>query len=168
MQKIVDNDEMVDRIRTAAAARKDSSFVIMARTDAYAAEGLEGVISRGLAYKDAGADMLFPEALTSLEEFEEVARRVQIPILANMTEWGKTPLFTVEQLAEAGVAIALYPLSAFRAMSLAASLVYETILNTGTQAAVIEKMHSRQQIYDILDYDKYERQMDAVLKKDRE
>lgn len=157
---------MVDRIKAAAAARKDSSFVIMARTDAYAAEGLDGVVARGLLYKEAGADMFFPEALTSLAEFEEVVNRVGIPVLANMTEWGKTPLFTAQQLADSGVSIALYPLSAFRAMSLAALRIYETILKDGTQAAAIDSMHTRQQIYEILDYDKFERQMDAILKKD--
>jgi len=158
---------MEDRIKSAVAARSDPSFVIMARTDAYGLEGLEGVIARGLAYKDAGADMLFPEALTSLSEFEEVATRVGIPTLANLTEWGKTPLFNAKELGETGVAIALYPLSAFRAMSLVATQVYEAILSDGSQAAVISNMHTRQQVYDILDYDKYEKQMDAVLKKDR-
>ena len=137
----------------------------MARTDAYESEGLEGVIRRALAYKEAGADMLFPEALRSLEEFEEVVNKVDMPILANLTEFGKTPNFTAQQLASVGVSMALYPLSAFRAMSLAAMTVYETILKEGSQQGAISKMHTRQQVYDILDYDKYEKQMDELFKK---
>lgn len=156
---------MVDRIKSASSARGDADFVIMARTDAYESEGIEGVVRRALAYKEAGADMLFPEALRTLEEFEEVVKRVEIPILANLTEFGKTPSFTAEQLASAGVSIALYPLSAFRAMSLAAMNVYETILKEGSQQSAIPTMHTRQQVYDILDYDKYEKQMDELFKK---
>lgn len=156
---------MVDRIKSAASARKEADFVIMARTDAYELEGIEGVVRRALAYKDAGADMLFPEALRTLEEFEEVVKRVDMPILANLTEFGKTPAFTAEQLASAGVSIALYPLSAFRAMSIAAMNVYETILKEGSQQNAIPTMHTRQQVYDILDYDKYEKQMNELFKK---
>lgn len=154
---------MVDRIKTAVSARKDPSFVIMARTDAYANEGLEGAIKRCMAYKDAGADMLFPEALKSLEEYQEIVRTVGLPVLANMTEWGKTPLFTAKELGSAGVAIALYPLSAFRAMSLAAMNIYSTILKEGTQCSVVNTMHTRQEIYDILQYDKFEKQMDELF-----
>lgn len=159
---------MCDRIKTAVAARRDPSFVIMARTDAYASEGLEGVIRRSLAYKEAGADMLFPEALTTLDEFKAVVEKVGIPVLANMTEWGKTPLFSAAELGEAGISIALYPLSAFRAMSLAAAQVYQTILQEGSQKTAIPSMHTRQQVYDVLDYEKYEAQMDKLFGASKE
>lgn len=156
---------MVDRIKAAVSARKDESFVIMARTDAMASEGLEGVIVRALAYKDAGADMIFPEALTTLEEYSELSKRVGLPILANITENGRTPLFTAAELAKSGVAIALYPLSAFRAMSLAASMVFEAIANDGSQKSMLGQMHTRQQVYDVLDYEKYEKRMDEMFGK---
>jgi methylisocitrate lyase len=161
----VEIEEMLDRIKAAVAARSDSSFVIMARTDSFALEGIEGVISRSLAYKEVGADMIFAEALTTLEEYAEVVKRVGIPVLANLTEFGKTPNFNAQELGKVGVALALYPLSAFRAMSLAASLVYNAILNEGTQANVIDKMHTRQQVYNILDYENYEKQMDELFQK---
>jgi methylisocitrate lyase len=164
-KQIVETEEMVDRIKAAVAARRDTSFVVMARTDAMASEGLEGVINRCLAYKDAGADMIFPEALTKLEEYTEVADRVGLPILANITEFGKTPLYSASELAQSGVSIVLYPLSAFRAMSLAASMVYGAIASEGTQKNVLDQMHTRQQIYDIIGYDKYEKQMDDLFGK---
>lgn len=157
---------MVDRIKSGVSARRDASFVVMARTDAYETEGIEGVIARGNAYKEAGADMLFPEALRTLEEYEEVVKRVNMPVLANLTEFGKTPSFSASQLASVGVSLALYPLSAFRAMSLAALSVYETIMRDGTQQAAIPQMHTRQQVYDILDYDRFEKLMDSLFKKD--
>jgi methylisocitrate lyase len=159
---------MVDRIKAAVAARGDPSFVIMARTDAYASEGLEGVIRRGLAYKEAGADMIFPEALQNASEFGLVAKEVGIPVLANMTEFGKTPLMKAEELGSVGVGISLYPLSAFRAMSMAAMSVYEAILRDGTQAAELENMHTRLQIYDVLNYEGFERQMDELFGKEKE
>lgn len=166
-KQIVSCEEMVDRIKSAVSSRKDESFVVMARTDAFSIEGLEGVIRRSKAYQEAGADMLFVEALSSLDEYKIVVESVEgphkMPVLANMTEWGKTPLFHIDQLASVGVAIALYPLSAFRAMSLAAMTVYEHILQDGSQEQVIEKMHSRSQIYKVLDYEKYEKQMDELF-----
>lgn len=165
-QQIVELEEMVDRIKAAVSARRDDSFVVMARTDAYDSEGIEGVVKRALAYKEAGADMLFPEALVTLQEFKEVVERVNMPVLANLTEFGRTPNFSRAQLAEVGVALALYPLSAFRAMSLAAMTVYETIMHDGTQKAAIEKMHTRQQVYDVLDYERYEQHMDALFKRE--
>lgn len=139
--------------------------MIMARTDAYESEGIEGVVRRAVAYKKAGADMLFPEALRTLAEFEEVVERVEMPVLANLTEFGKTPGFTAQELASVGVAMALYPLSAFRAMSHAAMTVYESIAREGTQQSVVPTMHTRQQVYDILGYDKYEKEMDELFKK---
>ena len=151
-KRIVGTSEMVRRIQAAAAGRQDPSFVIMARTDAVAIEGLDAAIERAIAYREAGADMIFPEALTRLDHYRKFARAVGLPILANMTEFGRTPLFTTRQLAGAGVRIVLYPLSAFRAMNAAALRVYQTIRKRGTQKSVVRAMQTRKELYKILAY----------------
>jgi methylisocitrate lyase len=144
-------------------ARLDSSFVIMARTDAHAVEGFSAAVDRANKYLAAGADMIFAEALTTLDEFRTFANQVAAPVLANVTEFGKTPLLGVEELRAAGVAIALYPLSAFRAMSAAAERVYTTLRSEGTQKAVVETMQTRDQLYAVLDYHRYERKLDELF-----
>ena len=164
-KEIVSSEEMVDRIKSAVDARRDEDFVIMARTDAFAQEGLEGTIERAIAYRDAGADMIFPEALTELEHFRKVAEAVGIPVLANITEFGRTPLFTAKELGDVGVRIVLYPLSAFRAMARAAERVYEAIFREGTQRGVLELMQTREEIYEVIGYHEYERRMDELLGK---
>jgi len=151
-KRLVPASEMVRRIQAAVAGRQDSSFVIVARTDALAVEGLEAAIGRALAYRDAGADVIFPEALTNLSQFKKFSRAVKLPILANMTEFGKSPLHTTRELASAGVAIVLYPLSAFRAMNAAASKVYRTIRKRGTQRSVVGSMQTRKELYKSLKY----------------
>lgn len=158
--------EMVDRIKAAVDARSDPAFVIMARTDAVATEGLEAAIERACRYREAGADMLFPEALTGLEEYRRFAAALDIPLLANLTEFGLTPLFTREELAAAGVGLALYPLSAFRAMAAAALKVYRTIREEGTQRAVLDGMQTRAELYDVLGYHAYERKLDELFEKE--
>jgi methylisocitrate lyase len=145
---LVSAAEMVDRIKAAVDSRVDNQFVVMARTDAFASEGVQAGIDRAAAYVEAGADMIFAEALYALEDYEAFARAV--PVLANITEFGKTPLFTVEELREVGVRLVLYPLSAFRAMSAVAVRVYETIRNKGTQRDVVDQMQTREQLYDVL------------------
>lgn len=162
---IVSADEMVDRIKAAVDARTDDQFVVMARTDALAVEGIEAAIARAVACVEAGADMIFPEALTSLEEYRRFADAVPVPILANITEFGTTPLFTVEQLRGAGVGLVLYPLSAFRAMNRAAERVYDAIRTDGTQAAVVETMQTRQELYERIDYFAYEEKLDRLFGK---
>eukprot|EP00026_Physarum_polycephalum_P006514 Phypoly_transcript_06558.p3 GENE.Phypoly_transcript_06558~~Phypoly_transcript_06558.p3 ORF type:complete len:161 (+),score=51.27 Phypoly_transcript_06558:1271-1753(+) len=159
---------MVDRIKTAVAARKDPSFVIMARTDALANEGLDAAIKRAEAYIQAGADMLFPEALTELAQYERFTKAFPtIPVLANLTEFGKTQLFTTSELAKVGVSLALYPLSAFRAANAAALNVYQTILRDGTQQAAVPTMQTREELYKFLDYYKFENQLDDLFGKDK-
>lgn len=162
-KSIVSQAEMVDRIKAAVDARQDASFVIMARTDALAVEGLHAAIERSCAFAEAGADMIFPEAVIELEQYKQFSDAVGLPILANMTEFGRTPLFTVEQLASAGVGLALYPLSAFRAMSAAALQVYETIRRDGTQAKTLHLMQTREQLYEHLHYYSYEQKLDALF-----
>jgi methylisocitrate lyase len=164
---IVAQEEMVDRIKAAVDARPDPAFVVMARTDALAVEGLESVIDRAGACVEAGADMIFPEAVPDLATYASIARAVPVPVLANITEFGATPLFTRDELASAGVSIILYPLSAFRAMSKAALGVYEAILRDGTQRAVIDQMQTREQLYDVLGYHAFEEQVDAMLSRSR-
>ena len=156
---------MVDRIKAAADARSDPSFVIMARTDALAVEGLPQTIERALACVEAGADMIFPEALTSLDMYRQFAEAVRVPILANMTEFGVTPLYTTAQLASAGVSLALYPLSAFRAMSAAALQVYQALRKEGTQQNVLPLMQTRADLYYYLDYYAYEKKLDELFEK---
>ncbi len=160
-KKVVSAEEMTDRIKAAVDARTDRDFVIMARTDAVAPEGLEAAIERACRYRDAGADMLFPEALGGLDHYRRFAEAVGIPVLANMTEFGVTPLFTVRELAEAKVSIVLYPLSAFRAMNAAALKVFRAIRGEGTQRGLVDSMQSRDELYDFLGYFECERKLDS-------
>lgn len=159
---IVSSAEMCDRIKAAVDARDDDGFVIMARTDAVAREGVDSAIERSLAYVDAGADMIFAEALSSLEDYRSFCVALDVPVLANMTEFGMTPAFTLDQFAQTGVSMVLYPLSAFRAMSKAALAVYETILKAGTQKSLLDSMQTREELYDVLDYHAYESRLDAL------
>ncbi len=161
---IVSTDEMVDRIRAAVDARTDD-FVIMARTDALASEGLNAALERAAAYVTAGADMLFPEAVHNLSDYERFTSVAGVPVLANITEFGRTPYFTTRQLANAGVGLVLYPLSAFRAMNKAALTVYETIRRDGTQEQVVELMQTRRELYDFLEYHAYEQKLDELFAK---
>ncbi len=156
--------EMVDRIKAAVDGRNDPRFVVMARTDAHAVEGQQAAVERALRYVEAGADMIFAEALTRLEEYREFTRAVRAPVLANITEFGKTPLFTTQELGEAGVRLALYPLSAFRAMSKAALDVYAALRAQGTQKAVLDRMQTRAELYDVLGYHEYEKKLDELFK----
>lgn len=166
-KELVTQQEMVDRIKAAVDAKTDSAFVVMARTDALAVEGLQAAIDRACACAEAGADMIFPEAITELGMYRRFADAVGVPILANITEFGRTPLFTVEELRQAGVAIALYPLSAFRAMNAAALRVYQAVRRDGTQKGVLELMQTRDELYDFLDYHAYERKLDELFVRDR-
>lgn len=163
---LVSSQEMCDRIRAAVDGRTDDDFVIMARTDAHAVEGQAQAIERARAYVEAGADMIFAEALTTLDEYRQFTAAVSVPVLANITEFGKTPLFTTRELGEAGVRLALYPLSAFRAMSAAALAVYETLRREGTQQAVLDTMQNRMELYEVLGYHDYERKLDALFATD--
>jgi methylisocitrate lyase len=156
---------MCDRLEAAVDAKTDPLFVIMARTDAAAVEGLEAAIERAGAYARAGADMIFAEALGTLQEYSAFCRAVRVPVLANITEFGKTPLFTVDELASAGVSMALYPLSAFRAMSAAALTVFGAIRRDGTQKSVIGKMQSRADLYEFLNYKACEAKLDEINSK---
>jgi methylisocitrate lyase len=162
-KEIVSRDEMVDRIKAAADAKTDPDFVVMARTDALAVEGLQAAIDRACACVEAGADMIFPEAITELSMYRKFADAVKVPILANITEFGKTPLFSTGELASANVAMALYPLSAWRAANAAALKVYESIRKDGHQKNVVELMQSRDDLYDYLGYHDYERKLDALF-----
>jgi len=162
-KELVSQEEMVDRIKAAVDARTDPEFVVMARTDALAVEGLEAAIDRAGACVAAGADMIFPEAMTELSMYKAFAAAVKVPILANITEFGSTPLFTLEELRAADVAVALYPLSAFRAMNKAALDVYAVLRRDGTQKSVVDKMQSRADLYDCLGYHAYERSLDALF-----
>lgn len=155
--------EMADRVKAAVDARTDEGLVIMARTDALASEGLEAAIDRAGAYVNAGADMIFAEAVTTLDEYRAFTTRVGVPVLANITEFGRTPLFTVEELGEAGVRLVLYPLSAFRAMSRATEAVYAALRRDGTQRAVLESMQNRDELYEVLGYHDYERKLDELF-----
>jgi len=161
---IVSENEMVDRIKAAVDGRTDPDFVIMARTDALAQEGINAVIDRASRCLEAGADMIFPEAVTSLEDYQKLSEAISAPLLANITEFGNTPLFTVEELAGVGVKLILYPLSAFRAMSLAAKTVFDTIRKEGTQKNSIDKMQTREELYDVLNYHDYEKKLDKLFK----
>jgi methylisocitrate lyase len=165
---IVARAEMVDRIKAAVDARIDPEFVIMARTDALAVEGIDSALDRVVACVEAGADMVFPEAVTDLATYRRFADAARVPILANITEFGLTPLFTVDELAGAGVGIVLYPLSAFRAMNAAARAVYETLRREGTQKPLVATMQTRAELYDFLDYHAYERKLDELFSKDAE
>jgi methylisocitrate lyase len=165
---IVETAEMVDRIKAAVDARADADFQIMARTDAFANEGLDAACDRACAYREAGADLLFPEALQELDQYRAFVERVGLPVLANITEFGKTPLFTLEQLRAAGVAMALYPLSAFRAMNAAAVRVYETVRQQGSQADVVDHMQTRAELYEVLDYHTYEQALNRANREQKE
>ena len=167
-KELVSQQEMVDRVKSAADAKTDANFVVMARTDALAVEGLQAAVDRACACVEAGADMIFPEAITELAMYKKFADAVKVPILANITEFGQTPLFTVKELASANVAMVLYPLSAFRAMNAAALRVYEVIRKEGTQKGVVETMQSRDELYDCLDYHAYERKLDELFARDKE
>jgi methylisocitrate lyase len=160
--------EMADRIKAAVDAKEDASFVIMARTDAYSVEGLDAAISRANQYLEAGADMIFAEAMTGIDEYRKFAAAVKAPVLANLTEFGRTPLFTLEELRQAGIAIALYPLSAFRAMSAAAQNVYQTIRREGTQKDLLPMMQTREELYRILGYHEFEKKLDELFKRSPE
>lgn len=160
---IVSREEMVDRIKAAVDARTDADFVVMARTDALAVEGLQAAIDRVSRYVEAGADMVFPEAVTELSMYRQFAAAVQAPILANITEFGVTPLFTVEELAESNVSLVLYPLSAFRAMNAAALNVYRAIRNEGSQKNVMDTMQTRAELYEFLDYHAYEEKVNSLF-----
>jgi methylisocitrate lyase len=162
-KEIVSKEEMVDRIKAAVDARTDESFFIMARTDALAVEGLDKAIERAVACVEAGADGIFPEAMTELPMYKQFAAAVGVPVLANITEFGATPLFTVQQLAEVDVAMVLYPLSAFRAMNKAAQNVYETLRRDGTQAAVVPAMQTRKELYDSIGYWDFEKKLDELF-----
>ena len=161
----VDVEEMCDRIKAAVDARRDDDFVIMARTDAFAREGRAAALERAAAYVEAGADMIFAEALYTLDDYAAFTRAIGVPVLANLTEFGLTPYFTVDELAGAGVKLVLYPLSAFRAMSNAALAVYEAIRAHGTQKSVLGSMQTREELYGVLDYHSYERKLDELFAK---
>lgn len=162
---LVPAGEMVDRIKAAVDGRTDASFVLMARTDAHAVEGQGAAIERAQRYVQAGADMIFAEALATLDEYRQFTSAVPVPVLANITEFGKTPLFTVDELAAVGVGLVLYPLSAFRAMSRAAELVYEALRRDGTQKSVVDRMQTRAELYDVLGYHEYEQKLDELFGK---
>ena len=166
-KEIVGKDEMVDRIKASADAKTDRDFVIIARTDALAVEGLDAAVERAVACAEAGADMIFPEAITELAMYKKFAEAVKVPILANITEFGQTPLFSTQELASANVAMALYPLSAWRAANAAALKVYQSIRKDGHQKNVVDLMQSRNDLYDYLDYHAYEQKLDALFKRDK-
>ena len=166
-KEIVSKEEMADRIKAAADARTDPNFVIMARTDALAVEGLDKAIERAVACVEAGADMIFPEAITELSMYKKFAQAVKVPILANITEFGATPLFTVDQLKSADVGIVLYPLSAFRAANKAAQNVYETVRREGTQKNVVAAMQTRMELYESIGYHAFEQKLDALFAKNK-
>lgn len=166
-KEIVSKQEMVDRIKAAVDARTDDSFFIMARTDALAVEGLESAIERAVACVEAGADGIFPEAMTDLQLYRQFTEAVHVPVLANITEFGATPLYTVDELGSAGVAIALYPLSAFRAMNRAAQTVYDTLRREGSQQRVVPMMQTRKELYDAIGYWDYEARLDQLFAKNK-
>lgn len=163
---LVETGEMCDRIKAAVDGRGSDDFIIMARTDAHAVEGQQAALDRAAAYVEAGADMIFAEALTSVNEYQQFTATISVPVLANLTEFGKTPLFTLDEMAAAGVSMTLYPLSAFRAMSKAALSVYETLRADGTQQASIDAMQTRNELYDVLGYRDYEDKLDALFAGD--
>jgi len=163
---LVSAEEMVDRIKAAVDGRTDAQFVIMARTDAHAVEGQQAAIERAQRYVEAGADMIFAEALITLEEYRQFTATVKVPVLANITEFGKTPLFTVAELASAGAQLVLYPLSAFRAMAKAAESVYGALRREGTQKSVLNLMQTRAELYEVLGYHDYERKLDELFSRE--
>jgi methylisocitrate lyase len=166
-KELVSKEEMVDRIKAAVDAKTDPDFVIMARTDALAVEGLEAAIDRAAACVEAGADMIFPEAITELSMYKQFADAVKAPVLANITEFGATPLFSVDELRSANVSIVLYPLSAFRAMNQAALKVYQAVRHDGTQKNVVDLMQTRNELYDYLSYHSFEQKLDALFAREK-
>jgi methylisocitrate lyase len=160
---LVETNEMCDRLKAAVDGRSNDDFVIMARTDAHAVEGQQAALDRAAAYVEAGADMIFAEALTTLDEYRQFTDTIDVPVMANLTEFGKTPLFTTEELASAGIRMALYPLTAFRAMSKAALDVYTNLRSNGTQSADIDRMQTRMELYDVLGYQAYEDKLDELF-----
>ena len=164
-KEIVSVSEMCDRIKAAVDAKTDPDFVIMARTDALAVEGFDSVIERVCRFQEAGADAIFAEAMTGLELYEKIVDSVDIPVLANLTEFGQTPYFSLEQLRDVGVSMTLYPLSAFRSMSLAALNVYQTIRTEGTQSGVLHTMQTREELYDMLGYHSFEKKLDILFEE---
>jgi methylisocitrate lyase len=166
-KELVSTQEMADRIKSAVDARTDPGFVVMARTDSLANEGLEKAIERAVRYVEAGADMIFPEAITDLPMYRKFADAVKVPILANITEFGKSPLFTVDELRSANVAMVLYPLTAFRAMNKAALNVYQNVRKTGSQKNSIADMQTREELYDIINYHSYEKKLDELFSRGR-
>jgi methylisocitrate lyase len=166
-KELVSREEMCDRIKAAVDAKTDSSFVLMARTDAASVEGLPGAIDRACAYRDAGADMIFAEAMSDLEQYKKFTEAVGVPVLANITEFGKTPLFTVAELKSSGISMVLYPLSAFRAMNAAALEIFGTIRKEGSQKSVVGKMQTREELYGFLNYHSYEAKLDALFRKEK-
>jgi methylisocitrate lyase len=166
-KELVDAAEMCDRIKAAVDSRGDEKFIVMARTDAHAVEGQQAAIDRAAQYVEAGADMIFAEALTTLDEYRQFTSATGVPVLANLTEFGKTPLFTTEELAGVGVRLALYPLSASRAMAAAADDVYRTLRRDGTQKAVVDRMQTRDDLYEVLGYHEYESKLDKLFAEQR-
>jgi methylisocitrate lyase len=162
---LVSAAEMVDRLKAAVDARTDGEFVIMARTDAHAVEGQSAALARAAAYSEAGADMIFAEALTTLDEYRQFAASIKVPLLANITEFGQTPLFSTAELAGAGVRLVLYPLSAFRAAAKAQVVVYDAIRRQGTQKSVVPYMQTREELYGVLGYHAYEKKLDELFGK---
>jgi methylisocitrate lyase len=160
---LVETAEMVDRIKAAVDGRTDEKFAIMARTDAHAVEGQQAALDRAAAYVAAGADMIFAEALETLDEYRQFTAAISVPVMANLTEFGKTPMFTVSELGDAGISMALYPLSAYRAMSKAAENVYATLRSDGTQKSVIDSMQTRDELYEVLGYHEYEDKLDQLF-----
>ena len=165
--EVVSTQEMVDRVKSAVDARTDASFVIMARTDAAAVEGLDSAIERAVAYVEAGADMVFPEAMTSLDDYRKVKAAVKVPVLANLTEFGSTPFYTTAELRDAGVDIALYCCGAYRAMNKAALNFYETVRRDGTQKHIVDTLQTRAELYDFLGYHAYEDKLDSLFAQNK-
>ena len=164
-KELVSKDEMCDRIKAAVDGKIDSDFVVMARTDAHASEGQQAAIERASAYVEAGADMIFAEAIHTLEEYKQFTSVIKVPVLANITEFGKTPYFTLDELKEVGISMVLYPLSGFRAMNKAALSVFKEIIQKGTQKGVLDIMQTREELYDMLGYHKFEDKLDELFKK---
>ena len=167
-KSIVSQNEMVDRIKSAVDAKNDENFVIMARTDALAVEGLQSAIDRACACVEAGADMIFPEAINDLDTYKKFTKSLDVPVLANITEFGATPLFSLDELVSVDIAIALYPLSAFRAMNKAALNIYKGLREEGTQKNLVEQMQTREELYEFLDYHEYEKKLDQLFKKEKD
>ena len=167
-KSIVSQNEMVDRIKSAVDAKNDENFVIMARTDALAVEGLQSAIDRACACVEAGADMIFPEAINDLDTYKKFTKSVDVPVLENITEFGATPLFSLDELNSVGIAIAIYPLSAFRAMNKAALNIYKGLREEGTQKNLVEQMQTREELYEFLDYHEYEKKLDQLFKKEKD